>query len=154
MSSWMDDPNPDKVARSAGWRAGTWIIVALIFFSVIGAGVWAVQVATSDVKGRGDSVRIKNDAPNRIAAQERAVALHAEVLKADRNLDVLAADKKANPTDQVINTRYTGAVSYCLGVVADYDAHTQKYKSRDFIPAELPLSIDGSDPSTDCKETT
>lgn len=126
----------------------TFLIVALV-----GGGVWAFRVATSDVKGQGDATIRKNSGVNRVAAQERAVALFEEVKRADRVLDVHAAAAKANPADQVIATRYSGSVSYCLTVVADYNAHTQKYLSREFIPAELPVSINPADPATDCKES-
>lgn len=135
---WTDNPNPDGVARSAGWRTAVWILVGVVFFGLLGAGIWAFQVATSDVKGRGDAVRIKNDAPNRIAAQERAVVLYEELKMADAKLDVLSAAAAANPDDKIVQTQYTGSVSYCLGVIAEYNAHTQKYRSIDFIPVDLP----------------
>lgn len=129
------------------------IVLFLVTALVLGGGLFAFRVATSDVKGKGDSIIRKNSGANRVAAQERAVALYEEVKRADRVLDVHAAAAKANPTDQATATRYSGSVSYCMTVVADYDAHTQKYLSREFIPAELPVSINPADPATDCKES-
>lgn len=142
----------DRESRRAGGRMAVWIVVAVLFFAVLGIGGWAFKVAVSDVKGQGDAVRVKNSAPNRIKAQEAYVAAMNEVKRSDRNLTVLAADKKANPDDRAAATRYTGAVSYCQSVVADYNALADKYRSADFLPQGYPVSIDDMDPATDCQE--
>lgn len=140
----------DRDSRRAGGRAALWTVLLLVFVLVIGGLWWGFRVATSDVKGRGDSVIIKNDAKNRIAAQEAYVAAMNEVKRADRNLDTLAAAQKDSAAAK---TRYVGAVSYCQSVVADYNALGDKYRSADFIPAGYPKVIDDSDPATDCKES-
>lgn len=139
----------DRDSRRAGTRIGLWTILVLLFCLVIGVLFWGFRVATSDVKGKGDSVIIKNDAKNRIAAQEAYVAAYNEVKRADRQLDILAAAQKDSAAAK---TRYTGGVSYCMSVVADYNALGDKYRSADFIPQGYPIVIDDTDPATDCQE--
>jgi hypothetical protein len=50
-----------------------WLIVLVIIALalVTSALLWGLGVFTSDIKGQGDAQRIKNSAPNRIAAQEQ-----------------------------------------------------------------------------------
>lgn len=121
------------------------VVVCVVF----GLGAWAFKVVTSDAKGRGDSVIIKNSAPNRIQAQEEYVRLFKEVQRADKQLDILNASRK---TSAAAETRYVGAVSYCQSVTADYNTLNEKYRTADFIPAGYPSQIDESDTTTDCKE--
>ena len=45
----------------------TWVVVAVVLFAILGAGVWLVGVATSDVHGRGEVKKQTNSANNRIA---------------------------------------------------------------------------------------
>ncbi len=148
---WYGDDNPDRVARALGGRTAVWIIAAVLFFALIGGVAWGVKVALSDTKGRGDSVRIKNSAPNRIAAQERFEQLYAEIQRSDASLDILAP--AANAGGQAEKTQFTGAVTYCLSVVADYNAEARKYRSQDFRAIDLPAQIDTTSPAFDCKET-
>lgn len=139
----------DRDARRGGGRAALWTVLILLFLLVLGGLWWGFRVVTSDVKGQGDSVIIKNSAANRIAAQEAYVSAMNEVKRSDRNLDVLASVRKDSAA---ANTRYVGAVSYCQSVVADYNKLADKYRSADFIPAGYPTVIDDLDPATDCKE--
>lgn len=139
----------DRDTRRAGGRMALWTILIIIFVLVIGGIIWGVRVATSDVKGRGDSTIIKNSAENRIKAQEAYVSAMNEVKRADRQLDILAATKNDSPNAK---TRYVGGISYCQSQVADYNALGEKYRSADFRPEGYPLTIDDADTATDCKE--
>lgn len=132
-----------------GSYGALWIAIAFIFFALLGGGIWGFKVLTSDVKGKGNSVIIKNDARNRIQAQEEYVRLMNEVKRADRQLDILSQMQKDSP---LANTRYVGGVSYCMSVVSDYNALGDKYRSADFIPPGYPKVISDLDPTTDCKE--
>jgi hypothetical protein len=132
-----------------GSYAGLWIVLGLLFFAILGGLIWGFQVVTSDARGKGNSVIIKNDARNRIQAQEEYVRLLNEVKRADKQLDILNASRK---TSAAAETRYIGAVSYCQSVTADYNALGDKYRSADFLPVGYPLVIDENDPTTDCKE--
>jgi len=148
---WYEDDNPDRVARAAGGRAALWIIVAVLFSLILGAGLWFARVGTSDIKGQGDVTIQKNSAPNRIAAQERFESMWADVKATDRKIDLFAAAAKAAPNDRTAETNLLGAQSYCLSVVSDYNAAARKILAADFRAVDLPSEIDLTDPATDCK---
>lgn len=154
MTRWYESDNPGTVVRGGTWRVMVLILVFLIFFGLIGIGLWAFGVFTSDVKGRGDAVKTKNSAVNRIAAQERFHDLYQDVVAADRRIDVMADALKRNPDSEVNQANLTGSIAYCIDAVAAYDAETQKYTKRDYLDYSLPQDrIDDTDPATDCKET-
>ena len=77
------------------------------------------------------------------------MSLMNEVKRADQQLDILAAAK--NDSDNA-KTRYIGAQTFCLSVVADYNKLYEQYRSADFLPAGYPATISQLDPTTDCKE--
>lgn len=145
---WTEHDNPDRLIV-AGWsRAILAALATLAVVALVLIGTWWFRVSTSDVRGQGNAERTKNAASNRIAAQERFESLYAEIKATDAKLDVLAADKSANA-----QTRLTGTKTYCLSVIADYDALARKYRSQDFRSVDLPAQIDTNNPATDCKET-
>ena len=147
---WYESDNPDRVARAVGARAVVWIAIAVVLVGVLAIAIWGFKVATSDIKGQGDAQRQKNAATNRIAAQERFESLHAEILAADQRIGILAGAVKADPS-YTNKTNLTGAQTYCLSVVADYNAEARKFTAAQFRAADLPASIDILDPATDCK---
>ena len=151
---WHQSDNPDRVARNIGGRAAIWTVAALLFFGLLGVGVWGFQVVTSDPKGRGDATITKNEAGNRIRAQEGFEKVYADIVASDRKIDVADAAVKADPGDRTLRQNATGIRSYCLSVVADYNARARSFTSADFRDADLPYQIDNSDPATDCKGST
>jgi hypothetical protein len=149
---WYESDNPGAFTRGAGWRAGLIIVATVAFFILLGAGIWAFAVATSDVKGRGDATRTVNSGDNRLAQQAYFEQTYADIKAADRKLDQLAADK-ASKVDGA-DIRYSGAVNYCQGLVGDYDAAARKQVAAKFRAVDLPASIDQTDPTSDCKESS
>lgn len=139
--------------RNERGEAGTgWLIVGIIFIILLPLGVWGFTVATSDVKGRGDSVITKNNSGNRIAAQERFEQMYSDIKASDAKIAPLQAAAKADPKDHVASTNLAGIKSYCLSVVADYEAAGRQYTQKDFKAADLPDAATlADDPSTDCK---
>lgn len=148
---WYESENPDRVAAGAASRVGLWVVVAVLFFGLLGIGGWAFKVATSDVKGQGDAVVQKNSAQNRIAAQARFESLYADIKATDRKLDIYADAVKAQPGDKTARTNLDGTRAYCEAVVGDYNAEARKYLAADFKAIDLPSEIDVNDPTTDCK---
>lgn len=150
---WYDSDNPGTVARGAGWRSAVVIVCVVAFAGMLSAGIWAFQIATSDVKGRGDAVRTVNRGDNRLAQQAYFEQTYADVQAADRKLDQLAADKAAKVDGA--DVRYSGAVNYCLSLVGDYNAAARKQIAEKFRAVDLPAQIDTANPATDCapKET-
>lgn len=127
------------------WKQVTPVVVSVILIAV---GIWGIKVAVSDVRGRGNSIITKNSAPNRIASQERFEKLYAEIRATDQKINVISGQKGM----QEWETNYNGLVSYCLGVVADYNALARSYRSEDFRSTDLPYQIDTNNTYTDCKE--
>lgn len=146
----------DSVTRSAGWRAGVWIIVGVVFFGLLGGLLWMFGVFTSDIKGKGEQVKIVNDAQNRTQAQEWFVAQYQLIQSTDAKLDGMKeqADAALDPSQKaILMSAFTGTKSRCLDMVAAYNAETQKVSKGKWLDASLPFSIDTSDPKFDCKET-
>lgn len=150
---WYESENPSTVVRGGSWRIGLWIIGVIVFCLIVGAGLWSFGVFTSDIKGRGDAIKEKNSATNRINKQERFEDMYADILASDQRLDVLAKQVALDPKSQVAQTNFTGATTYCIQVVNDYNAEARKYTAEAFRAADLPAKIDQQDPATDCKET-
>jgi hypothetical protein len=121
-------------------------IVGIIAVIGISVGIWYVRVATSDTAGAGNAVINKNNEINRVNAQERFESLYAEIVAADRKIDVAA-----EATGDTAEANLTGIKNYCLGVVGDYNAEARKFSAADFRAVDLPAQIDNSDPSTDCE---
>jgi hypothetical protein len=115
---WYDSDNPSTVARGAGWRLAVTIAVV-------------IRVATSDVKGRGDSVVKINDADNRLTQQAYFEQTYADIQAAQQNLDLPGND-----------TEKAGRLSYCRRLVADYNAAARKEIAAKFRAVDLPASID------------
>lgn len=151
--NWYDSDNPSTVARGGTWRAMVWITALVLFFTALGALLWAFGVFTAPIKGQGDAFKTKESGANRIAAQERFEDLHQDILATDRKLDAAQAKVRANPKSTVAQTELTGLTNYCLDVVADYNAEARKYTAADFRAVDLPAQIDDLDPATDCKPT-
>lgn len=147
----------EKPTRTAvKWSVRGWVVVVVVcaLALVLGAGVWALKVGTSDVKGRGDAEVIKNDARNRINAQENFEKLFADVKAADQRIDVTAAALRLKPAgDAKLETELIGQQHYCLGLVSEYNAKARSFSQQDFRAADLPHEIDQAAPTTDCKES-
>lgn len=145
---------PVRTSVKAVSRGSIVLATVIVFVALMGAGVWAIRVATSDVKGRGDSEIIKNDARNRIRAQEGFEDKFAGIEAADKNIQITADALKARPGDVKLQTELNGQKMICNDLVGQYDAAARKFTQEEFRAADLPLKIDGTLVTTDCKENT
>lgn len=136
---------------AAGWVVA---IVVVVLAGVIGAGVWLFRVSTSDVKGQGDAQIIKNEARNRIRAQEGFESKFAAIVAADKNLTITAEALQAKPGDLKLSTELNGQKMICNDLVAQYNAAARKFSDAEFRAADLPLQIEDANPATDCKENS
>lgn len=143
----------DNETRLGFWYGLKWVVAIILAVLVIVAGLWALGVFSSDIKGRGDAVREKYSAGNRIAAQEGFQADYNEILAADRRIDALWDAWRGNPADRIERINYTGAVNYCIGLVGAYNARAEKFTQQEFRDAELPRHIGTDKPESDCKRT-
>jgi hypothetical protein len=154
----------DKEVVDTTKRWGMWaFIIGVVLAVVIPAAVWGISVATSNTAGRGNAVKLKNNASNRTQAQalfhtrfEGIKALDQKLTDAQGQLD---AFNKAHPNvgngtafdpllEQQSNFQrsVTGAQQQCRNAVADYNASTETFTLRDFKDSDLPFKIDGGDP--------
>jgi len=148
---WYDSENPSTVVRGGTVRVMLWIGVVVVFFGVLGGAIWGVRVMTSDTAGKGNAVIQKNDANNRIAAQQRFEQLYQDIVASDRKITAAQQAVDAAPNDKTAQQNLTGTINYCISVVGDYNALTRSYTAEDFRAIDLPAQIDNSDPTTDCK---
>lgn len=124
---------------------------AIVLLVLVGWGAWAVSVAVSPVKGAGDAVKMREDAANRTAAQERFEELYAGVQSADEKTELAAAQLKNNPKDLTLQQTFSGVQSNCVTLANQYNAESRKFLAKDFKSFDLPLQIDRTDPAFDCK---
>ena len=149
---YYESENPGTVVRGFGWRALVVLLAVLAVSALISAVAWGISVATSDLKGQGDAVKTVNSGDNRLAQQAYFEQTYADIQKATRQLDQLEADKAAHVDGADI--RYTGGVTYCQGLVADYNAAARKEIAAKFRDVGLPAQIDNTDPTTSCAPST
>lgn len=146
-----------EATKWLGFGVGWWIVI-LIIVAVIGAIIWGVTVALSGIKGQGDAVIENNSAENWTEAQARFEQNYAEVIATDIKITNAYQLWQDEPNDTILKQTYTGLMSYCLSVVADYNADARSFLSEDWRAADLPEQIitEGqfADPATDCKENT
>lgn len=125
---------------------------ALLAFSLLIWGGFALKVALSGPKGVGDAIIQKNSAENWTAAQAEFEDLYAGIQSQDKKLNAAAAVLAKAPTDKTYQQTYSGIQSGCTELVADYNAKARKFLAADFKAADLPDQIDETDPLFDCKE--
>lgn len=134
-----------------------WIVIVLVAI-LISVAVWGLTVAFSGIRGEGDAIIENNSAENWTSAQARFEQNYAEIKSTDVKIDNAHAMWQADPDDKTLQQTYSGLVSYCLSVVADYNADARSFLSEDWRSADLPQQIETqgqfADPTTDCKENT
>lgn len=140
MTGWYDDER--REVRRYGWYALRWWLAAIVAVIVIGGGIWALNVATSGVRGQGDGIVQRNSADNWLDAQARFEENFADYKSTLTRIDVFHAQSIADPTDVVAKTNWLGSISYCTEVVADYNADARNFLREDFRAADLPDQID------------
>lgn len=154
----MFNEKPTRTAARGISRVALLVILVLALGLVIGGGLWLVKVATSDTKGAGDAEIIKNEAKNRIRAQEGFEDKFAAIITADRNLNITAEALKLSPQSEKLSIELTGQKMICNDLVGQYNSAARKFTQGEFRDAELPPAIGTADfpadESTDCKENT
>lgn len=133
-----------------------WWLVILIAITLVSIAIWGITVAVSGVKGQGDAVIEKNSAENWTEAQATFERNYADVIATDIKIDNAYTLWQSDRQDKTLQQTYTGLVSYCLSVVAEYNADARSFLSEEFRAADLPEQINTqgqfADVATDCKE--
>lgn len=156
MGDWEENFENRPVRTTAGLMVRGWVlaIVAVVLVGLLGAGIWFVNVETSDVRGAGNAVIAKNEAGNRIRAQEGFEKYHQGILSADAAISITAEALKADPESLKIQTELRGQKQACVKLVGEYNAKARSFSQADFRAADLPFEIDTTNPQTDCKENS
>jgi hypothetical protein len=135
-------------------RKGSLVALCIVAgVAVIGTPsvMWGVKVATSDIKGAGDTIIRDNGVDNRVAKQELFEELYADIEATDRKVAIASAAKAENPDDRTASDTYLGTVNICISLVGEYNAEARKVTSDSWRAVDLPYQIDNLNPSTDCK---
>lgn len=149
MSDWNNYRAERKdIDRASRWTAGRialWTIIAIIFFGLIGWGIWAITVGTSGVRGQGDGIIQKNSSENWIKQQAKFEELYAEYESTQVRIEAFKVTADANPNDAIAQTNYNGQISHCTNLVSEYNAATRSFLSEDWKSIDLPPSLDADD---------
>lgn len=150
------EERPVRTAISGTARTAVVVAVVIAFALMLGAGVWWFKVATSDIKGTGDAEIIKNEARNRIRAQEGFLDKYNGIIAADKNLNITAEALKAQPNSLKLQTELNGQKMICNDQVARYNAAARKFTQAEFRDADLPIEINDltATADIDCKENS
>lgn len=152
------EAKPVRTSISASARVAIVLTVVIVLALAIGGLIWGLRVGTSDVKGQGDAVITKNEAGNRIRAQEGFEQKFANIKSADQNINVTAEALKSDPDSLKLKTELLGQKQACNALVGAYNAASRKFTQADFRAADLPfeLNVDAATtmPETDCKENS
>lgn len=156
MSDWEENfyNRPVRTAMSASfrvWLVGTFIVILVGLLSV---GIWYFNVETSDVRGAGNAEIAKNEAGNRIRAQEGFEKYYQGIVSADASINITADALKADPESLKMQTELRGQKQACVKLVGEYNAKARSFSQADFRAADLPFEIDTTNPQTDCKENS
>lgn len=143
------DRDERREVRSIGWYILRWTLAVIVAGLLIGGGVWALNVATSGARGQGDGIVERNSADNWLDAQARFEENFAEYESTLVRIDNSYAAWQTKPDDLTLQQTYEGTKSYCLSLVADYNADARNFLREDFRASDLPDQIS---PDT-CQET-
>lgn len=160
-NSWNDradnfEEKPVRTAISGIARAGIVAAVVIAVVLLLVGGFWLLKVGSSDIKGTGDAQIIKNEARNRIRAQEGFLDKFNDIIAADKNLNITAEALKAQPSSLKLQTELNGQKMICNDQVAQYNADARKFTQAEFRDADLPIEINHltATADTDCKENS
>lgn len=146
---WIE-PTDQQVYRGAR----RWVIVAVAALVLLPAIAWGLSVLFSDVAGKGNQKKQINRAENRTFAQEMFRELYEDIQSYDTQITttMAAAAAETDPAEKSrLNSVVLGVRNQCIATVRQYDAEAQKVSKERFRDADLPESIDTTDPSFDCK---
>lgn len=137
------------------------VIGSIVGIGAIGAGIWAVDVATSNVHGRGNQIKQVNSNVNRtqwyIHFYDQKTAYESQVAAVKLAKENLAQFNKDNPpgtpdpTNAISQTRaedetnLTGAKQQCVSTATAYNNDTLKTRvGAQFKDSGLPETLDAT----------
>src|SRR5688572_27271536 len=143
----------DSASRSAAWRVGLWVTLAVLSIGALTGGIYWVKVATAPVKGWGDQQIIVNDGRNRVNAQEWFAGKYGFVKAQDAKLANLREQleaTKGTSDEGLWRSSLSGATNLCLQAIEEYNAEALKISRGQWRSPDMPFSLPDGE-STDCK---
>lgn len=154
------EQHPIRETTKGVVKGGFIILIVILVVGGISALIWGFNVATSDLKGRGDAQMKINSGTNRIEEYTKFFTLDKDIRTTAQN----AADAKAqldafNKTTPVsasesfnitetrnnLQTTYTGNHQQCVANVNAYNAASQaSYTESKFKDSSLPWNYSTS----------
>lgn len=128
----------DDITPADLWKWFWWTVAAVV---LITAAIWAIDVGTSGIRGKGNVIKQNNDSNNQIAAQAEFNKLYGAIQADVRNIQSAAKQVAANPADQFELSALDGDQNLCRTDVTTYDGDTQDTTMKDWRPASLPANI-------------
>lgn len=135
---WYDSDSPTRLAWGFGRWFATIFIVITIFSMLVTAAGWAFGVWTAPWKGRGEAYKKQQSAVNRVFAQQQFHDLNEDY---QATLAKLPVYRRSASTSYQAQVNYQGLVSHCMDVVAEYNAASKKYLTKDFKDYDLPVTL-------------
>jgi hypothetical protein len=131
--------------RIMGLAIGWWLLIIALVIAT-GVGAWAFGVFTSDIKGKGDAIKQKNAANNRIFQQAQFRDQHETITGYGTQIKIAkGAVASASPsTKPARETELLGLQQVCVDTVNDYNARAKQYLAQQFRDADLPERHDPS----------
>lgn len=133
------------------------VLVFVLGFMAIGAVVWGISVATSDVRGQGDATKQINSGTNRIDQYTHFWTLDKDIRSQAQNIATakqqlddfnkampISKDEPFNISEQrtSLQNNYNGPLQLCRANVAQYNNDSKAYTSAKFKDSQLPWSYD------------
>lgn len=156
MSNWEENFENRPVRTTASAMTRVWVLVTfgVVLVGLLTAGIWFFNVETSNLRGAGNAEIAKNEAGNRIRAQEGFEKYYQGIVSADASINITADALKADPESLKIETELRGQKQACVKLVGEYNAKARSFSQADFRAADLPFEIETTNPQTDCKENS
>lgn len=147
MSNQMDEWGETKAwtRRFMGLTFVVWLILFLLV-AVTSIGLWAFGVFTSDIKGKGDAIKQKNAANNRIFQQAQFRDQNETITGYGTQIKIAkaAVASASSSTKPARETELLGLQQVCVDTVNDYNARAKQYLAQQFRDADLPERHDPS----------
>jgi hypothetical protein len=143
-------------AKILGGGFGT-ILAVILGFMAVGAVIWGISVATSDIRGQGDAQMQINSGTNRIDQYTHFWTLDKDIRSQSQNVATakqqlddfnkampISKDEPFNISEQrtSLQNNYNGPLQLCRANVAQYNNDSKAYTSAKFKDSQLPWGYD------------
>jgi hypothetical protein len=149
MSDWQEI---DRTSRRGGLRIGGWIVVAVIFFSLLGGGVFLVKTLIADPIGQAKQYqRIHADPNYRIAQYDHFYDTCAAIQSAETRRASALSMWRTDKTNAQYVANSAATTNIRAQVINQYNADARKADTAaNFRASDLPYQISLKGNHTSC----